>query len=231
MINRYTLTVERQDIVNRFTADLGEHYRPRFNAAPAQLLPILTSNAPQGFSWFYWGLSPERSRNKSVSERIVNRKVEDILHKPAHRKSLIKHRCLIPADGFYFWKALGRRTLVPYRVVLSNKSLFGIAGVWEEFETEGGETQHTFSMITISAPSSMAGSVERIPFILSEEQEHSWLHCETDNELEQILRSIQEHSLDQYSVSPAIEQDSKDLPSMVLPTPPADQFGNLTLFG
>ena len=120
---------------------------------------------------------------------------------------------------------------MPYRVVLSNKSLFGIAGVWEEFETEGGETQHTFSMITVASPPSMAGSVERVPFILSEDQEHNWLHGKTDLELEHILRSFQDYSLEHYSVSPAIEQDTKDLPSMVLPTPPADQFGNLTLFG
>lgn len=231
MINRYTLTAERQDLISRFAADLGEHYKPRFNAAPAQLLPILTSNAPQGFSWFYWGLAPERSRNKSVSERILNRKVEDLLSKSAHRKSLFKHRCLIPADGFYFWKALGKKTLVPYRVVLSHRAAFGMAGIWEEFENELGETQHTFSLITTAAPSSMAGSLDRIPFLLSEEQERTWLHASSETEVEGVLRSFQEFSFEQYSVSPSIEQDSKDLPSMVMPTPPADQFGNLTLFG
>lgn len=231
MINRYTLTAGQEDVISRFTAELGDHYKPRFNAAPAQLLPVLTSEAPQGFSWFYWGLSPDRSRNKSISERILNRRAEDILSKPAHRKSLVKHRCLIPADGFYFWKQLGKKTLVPYRVVLASRSLFGMAGIWEEFENEMGETQHTFSLITAAAPSSMIGSLERMPFLLNNDQERIWLHSTSDKEIENVLRSSPEFALEQYSVSPAIEQENKDLPSMVIHTPPADQFGNLTLFG
>lgn len=231
MINRYTLTGSREEVSKRFAAELNEHYKPRFNAAPSQLLPVLTSDAPKGFSWFYWGLSPERSRNKSISERILNRKAEDLMNKPAYRKSLKKHRCLIPADGYYFWKALGKKTMVPYRVVLSGRPLFGIAGIWEEFETETGEHHHTFSMITTISSEMTSGQGDRIPLMLSPEQEQIWLHSNSEAEFELILTSIKDFPLEQYSVSPAIEQDSRDLPSMILPTPPADQFGNLTLFG
>jgi len=231
MINRYTLTCSREAISERFTADLSDHYNPRYNAAPSQLLPVLTSDAPKGFSWFYWGLSPERSRNKSISERIINRKAEEIPAKPAYRKSLMNHRCLIPADGYYFWKHLGKKTMVPYRVVLTGRPLFGIAGIWEEFETEAGEIHHTFSMITTAAASVSADQTDRMPLLLTPEEEQLWLHTRSETELESILSKAAEFSMEQYSVSPAIEQDTRDVPSMILPTPPADQFGNLTLFG
>lgn len=231
MINRYTLTGSREEVSARFTAELNEHFKPRFNAAPSQLLPVLTSDAPKGFSWFYWGLSPERSRNKAISERILNRKAEDILGKPAYRKNFQKHRCLIPADGYYFWKSLGKKTMIPYRVVLSGRPLFGIAGLWEEFETETGEHHHTFSMITIVPSAIMSGQGERIPLILSTEQEKVWLQSNSEADLELILTTRTDYPMEQYSVSPAIEKDSSDLPSMILPTPPSDQFGNLTLFG
>lgn len=231
MINRYTLTGSRDELIQRFTADMGEHYTPRFNAAPSQLLPVLTSNASKGFSWFYWGLSPERSRNKSVSERILNRKASDILSKPAYRKSLAKHRCLIPADGYYFWKQIGKKTMVPYRAVVTGRPLFGIAGVWEEFETESDETHHTFTMITAPSDAGQAGQPEHMPFILTPDQEEIWLSTSEESELDKILKTLPSLTMEHYSVSPAIEQVSRDLPSMILPTPPADQFGNLTLFG
>lgn len=230
MINRYTITATGEAIAKRFSAEINDYYRPRFNAAPSQLLPVITSEHPEGFSWFYWGLSPDRSRNKSISERIINRRKEELLTKPAFRKSLPGHRCLIPADGFYFWKQLGKKTQVPYRAVLPEKSIFGIAGIWEEFETEGGELHHTFSIVTCQT-TTLSGVVERIPLILNEAGEKTWLQTNSEAEISQLLTEAEETSLNYYSVSPAIEQEAKDLPSMILHSPPADQFGNLTLFG
>jgi putative SOS response-associated peptidase YedK len=230
VINRYTVTVTGEALAKRFSAEISDHYRPRFNAAPSQLLPVITSEHPEGFSWFYWGLSPDRSRNKSISERIINRRKEELLNKPAFRKSLAGHRCLIPADGFYYWKQVGKKTQVPYRAVLPEKTVFGIAGIWEEFETEAGEMHHTFSLVTRQT-TTMAGSIERVPLILNEESEKIWLQSNSETEVIQLLDRSDDSKLDYYSVSPAIEQETRDLPSMILHTPPADQFGNLTLFG
>jgi putative SOS response-associated peptidase YedK len=231
VINRYTISAGSEALSERFSAEMSSHYKPRYNAAPSQLLPVLTSEQPEGFSWFYWGLSPDRSRNKAISERIINRRTEDLLKKPAYGKSLAGHRCLIPADGFYFWKQVGKKTQVPYRAVLPEKSIFGIAGLWEEFETEKGEINHTFSMITCPATSALTGIIDRVPMILNEAGEKIWLKSPYESEARRLITESVNVSLDYYSVSPAIEQESKDLPSMLLHTAPADQFGNLTLFG
>ena len=231
MINRYTISAGIEALSGRFSAEMSTHFKPRYNAAPSQLLPVLTSEHPDGFSWFYWGLSPDRSRNKAISERIINRRTEDLLKKPAYGKSLAGHRCLIPADGFYFWKQIGKKTQVPYRAVLPEKNIFGIAGLWEEFETEKGEMHHTFSMVTCPAPPSLSGVVERVPMILNESGEKIWLKSPYETEARQLISETVDLNLDYYSVSPAIEQEAKDVPSMLLHVPPADQFGNLTLFG
>lgn len=230
MINRYTITQSKEALISRFSAELGVHYQPRYNAAPSQLLPIITSDSPEGFSWFYWGLSPQQSQNKPISEKILHRKVEDLLNKPVFKKNLLSHRCLIPADGFYLWKPLGKKTMVPYRVVLAGKGLFGIAGVWEEFEGEDGKPQHTFNMITRVSPPAIEGSSDRLPFLLSPDMEQAWLKSKSNQEIEQLLNTLTDFSFEQYSVSPIIDQTTKDLPSMILHTPPSDQFGNLTLF-
>ncbi|MFZ9981739.1 MAG: SOS response-associated peptidase [Cyclobacteriaceae bacterium] len=231
VINRYTITSDGEALSDRFSAEISSHYKPRYNAAPSQLLPVLTSDQPEGFSWFYWGLSPDRSRNKAISERIINRSAEDLIKKTAYLKSLAAHRCLIPADGFYFWKQVGKKTHVPYRALMQEKSVFGIAGLWEEFETEKGEIHHTFAMITCAAPQGLSGIIERVPLILTETEEKIWLKSPYESEVKKLLTEFRDWNFDYYSVSPAIEQEARDLPSMLLHTPPADQFGNLTLFG
>src|SRR5687767_7983161 len=98
MIDRYSLTANTEAIRERFSVDVPEFYQPRFNAAPTQLLPVITSSAASGLSLFYWGTSPEWSKNKVPSEKMINVRAESLDEKPALRKALKKNRCLIPAD-------------------------------------------------------------------------------------------------------------------------------------
>ncbi len=212
--------------------EVSPSYRPRFNAAPAQLLPVITAAAEKGISWFYWGLSPQRSQNKSISEKIINRKAEEISTRPVFRKLLRTHRCIVPMDGFYLWKQIGKKTLTPYLVVQKSRQLFSVAGIWEEFETEKDETHHTFSMLTTAASGSLTELTERMPSLVTEKDIAVWLNPGSPEvELIRILSQPNEAEYEFFTVSPLIEDNQKDLPSMVRPAPPADQFGNLTLFG
>jgi hypothetical protein len=45
-----------------------------------------------------------------------------------------------------------------------------------------------------------------------------------------MLKSSSGIILNNYPVSPMISNTAQDLASMIIPTPPADQHGNLTLF-
>src|SRR5689334_731402 len=100
MIDRYSITANAESIRERFAVDLPHAVTPHYNASPTQLLPVITHTAPQGVSTFYWGTSPEWSKNKSLSEKIVNVQKDAILERPALKKTLMKSRCIIPADGF-----------------------------------------------------------------------------------------------------------------------------------
>src|SRR5690606_9547141 len=95
--------------------DVPDFFQPKYNAAPTQLLPLITSASPEGISTFYWGTSPEWSKNKTLSEKIINVRAELIQEKVSLRKSLMKGRCIVPADGFYAWKQAGKKTHIPYR--------------------------------------------------------------------------------------------------------------------
>lgn len=232
MIERYTLTATPDKISNRFAAEVTGQFKPRYNAAPTQLLPVITSGAGQkGISWFYWGRSSKWANNKSLSEKIINLHAEMLSERPVLKKALLRTRCIIPADGFYIWRKVGKKTAIPYRFTLHDKSLFSIAGIWEEFENEEGDMEHTFSMITKLTSASLQTITERIPVILSADQEETWLSmASTENVLLSTLQNSSEDNLQMYSVSPRINDMKTDVPSLILPAPPADQHGNLTLF-
>ena len=176
MIERYSITASATKISERFSADVPDFFRPHYNAAPTQLLPVITSSAPKGVSLFYWGTSPEWSKNKMLSEKIINLRVENFQEKPALKRALMKSRCIVPADGFYAWKKVGKKTNIPYRVVITSGETVSFAALWEEFEDTDGNEIQTFSILTTPANEFVSAITERMPLILNEESERVWLN-------------------------------------------------------
>lgn len=231
MIERYSITASPTKIEQRFGADVLDTYAPNFNAAPTHLLPVITSASSHGISTFYWGISPEWAKNKTLSEKIINIRAESILEKPMLKKGMMKNRCLIPADGFYAWRKVGKKTSIPYRLVVTDQDLFSFAGIWEEFEDTDGNELHTFSIITTESNGIVATIHERMPVIFTKETEKIWLDNQSsENDLMKILTAYPPEKMSHYPVSPRINNANTNVPSLIVPTPPADQFGNLTLF-
>jgi putative SOS response-associated peptidase YedK len=230
MIERYSITASAEKIGKRFEVDVLETYVPNFNAAPTHLLPVITIESP-GISIFYWGMSPEWAKNKTLSERIINIRAEAIHEKPVLRKGLMKNRCLVPADGFYAWKKVGKKTSIPYRLVANDQDLFSFGGIWEEFEDTDGNEFHTFSIITVESAGPASVIHERMPAIFNREQEEIWMDKHsTEDDLMSLLKPYPQERINHYPVSPRINNATMNVPSLIVPTPPADQFGNLTLF-
>ncbi len=229
MVNRYSLTCSAQAVADRFSVDATEAYTPQFNAAPTQLLPIITQESQQGLSFFYWGAPPVWANQKPLGERIINTQAEIIPEKSVIRKKMKLHRCLIPADGFFVWKRIGKKSSVPYRFTLADKTPFAMAGLWEEYEDEKEESHHTFTLITTAANDWVLPFGERMPAILHPDQEKKWLTTTDESELLPLLYPLPSR-LDHYSVSSLVNNPARNDRAVVQPAPPADQFGNLTLF-
>jgi putative SOS response-associated peptidase YedK len=70
-----------------------------------------------------------------------------------------------------------------------------------------------------------------MPLILSRENESIWLDDNyTETDFLALLTASSSITINNYPVSPVISNIGQDLASMILPTPPSDQHGNLTLF-
>ena len=231
MIDRYSITASAPEIAERFSVDVPEFYKAHYNASPTQLLPVITSAMPAGVSLFYWGTAPDWAKNKTVSEKLVNHRAELFDEKPNLKKALRAQRCIVPADGFYGWKKLGKKTSIPYRFVLKSKSVFSFPALWEEFEDTEGQQIQTFTIISIQADKLVSAIQERMPIVLNRQSEKIWLDkLSPEESLLHILSTSDTVDMSYYPVSPRISQKDIDVPSLIIPTPPADQHGNLTLF-
>jgi putative SOS response-associated peptidase YedK len=62
MCGRYSIAVDKNTIEYHFDATFvsGAHeFQPTYNAAPSQLLPIITTYAPSAINLAKWGFVPE----------------------------------------------------------------------------------------------------------------------------------------------------------------------------
>ena len=229
MISRYTITLSAQELCDAFGLPLSEKYKPRYNAAPTQLLPIIINTNPEGISFFYWGTTPSIAKNKSVADRLLTSDIEKSQTSRSLKSGLEKNRCIIPADGFYLWKQVGKKTQIPHRVALSNNDLFAFAGIWEEFESDNGQVLHIFRIITTVANSLVMEFNPRMPWVLTVQEAKNWL-SETKISYEVIPEINPNLEFYAYSVSPRINSIEEEGESLIRKISPTDQYGNYSLF-
>jgi len=232
MLERYSISTSTEDLSERFEGiEITSGYKPRYNAAPSQLLPVITNENPNGFSFFYWGTAPRWSGRRAISRKLINAEKEEIVEKPTYLKALENNRCLIPADGFYGWKTVGKKSRIPHRFILSESQPFFMAGLWEEYQDESEELIHTFAIITTTANELIAPVSTTMPAILTDQQAKNWLSQHNSREsLLNMLVSFPSDQMGTYTVSPMIDSQQLDLPTMIKPAAPVDQYGNYTLF-
>jgi len=231
MCGRYTIVADANVLQARFEAQVSNEYRKQYNAAPTQLLPVITSEEPKGLSYFFWGLIPSWSKNKAISAKLINARAESLLQRVSFSTALKSRRCIVPADGFYEWKQVSKRGRIPYRFTLKDERIFSFAGLWDEFDDENNERIHTFTIITTAPNELVRGFHDRMPAILSTEGEKKWLDQHSDEEnLLSLLKPFEANAMNAYAVSSKVNNTANNGPELLKPAPPADQFGNLSLF-
>ena len=227
----FSIAAKAPLIGKQFHIEVGDQYTPSFNAQPSDLLPVITSENPEGLSYFYWGINPSFTKSKGVGSKLLYAPIEDILTKPSLKKSFELQRCVIIADGFYDWKEIAKKEKVPYRFHLADNAAFGIAGLWHSFETESGEVIHTFMMITTPASAEVKKVSDRMPAILNEDLTTEWLNESlTDVSLLSLLKPYEEEHIFHHTINPKLADPNFNNEDLWKKVPPANQFGNLTLF-
>ena len=121
----------------------------------------------------HWGLLPHWAKDTKIQP--INAKAETVDSKPFFRSSFKKHRCLIPANGFYEWKRANNHKQ-PYYFKLEDADLMAFAGLWDHREQDG-EGMNSCTIITTEANDLMKPIHNRMPVILKPEQYDNWLEA------------------------------------------------------
>jgi putative SOS response-associated peptidase YedK len=231
MISNYSISTPSNSIKEKFSLDSLEAFEPNYNAQPTQSLPVITSKDPDQLQNFNWGIVGDFTKNKSVSEKLLYAPIEEIPQKASLKSSLQHKRCAVIADGFYSWKSISKKGLTPYRLFLNNNECFAMAGLWTEYNTDEDKVYHTFKIITAPAVDNLTNLTERIPVIINEDLLIEWLNPTTqDDSLLDFLTNTEASKLQSYPINPKLKDPQFNSEELWKEVPPADQFGNLTLF-
>ncbi|GAA4885616.1 SOS response-associated peptidase [Saccharopolyspora cebuensis] len=124
-----------------------------------------------------WGLVPPWAKDPKIGNRMINAKAETVTGKPAFRSAAKRHRCLLPADGWYEWKRDGDRKQ-PYFTTSPDGTSLAMAGLfetWRDPAAEEPEPLVTCAVLTTEALGPAAEVHHRMPLVLPSDRWADWL--------------------------------------------------------
>ena len=142
---------------------------------PTDTVPVITGGPgnSRNLHLFKWGF-PNYTKSSAV---IINARCETLNEKPTFRKLLATGRCLIPASGFYEWKAADGRAgkKDKYLIRASASNLMYFAGLYGSFSDRTGILSTRFVIITTGANRQMSSIHNRMPVILDKPGAMAWI--------------------------------------------------------
>jgi putative SOS response-associated peptidase YedK len=168
MCGRFAITATKKDLEERFSSKFELDWKPNFNAAPTQQLPIILNDDLHKITFAKWGLIPFWAKDEKIGYKMINARAETIQEKKTYKSAFEKRRCLVLASGFYEWKKT-KEGKKPY-YFQTKDSLFAMAGIWEK-----KDDKVSFSIITTKANKLTLKIHDRMPVILEKKEENLWL--------------------------------------------------------
>lgn len=183
MCGRFARKSTQEVLANWFGVELEDlpWFAPTYNVAPQSVQLVVRLNRDSGhreFAQMRWGLVPFWAKDARFGYSTINARAEEVASKPAYREALKKRRCLIPADAFYEWQRIDKRTKHPFAFALKSGSPYAMAGLWERWQSKDAaqpETLETFTILTTDPNQLMEPVHNRMPVILSPADYDRWL--------------------------------------------------------
>jgi putative SOS response-associated peptidase YedK len=188
----------------------------RYNISPGQMVPVIIANSPCRIVLMRWGLIPHWAKDDKTAYKMINARVETLTQRPAFRGLLSHNRALVPACGYYEWKAEGRDK-TPYYIHPQSEPFVAFAGLYDVWIHPTGEELYTFTIITTDADESMPKLHNRMPVILARELEDAWLDPELTKAYDvlDVLSRSTSLELDAYPVSRMVNKPSIDNQALI----------------
>lgn len=204
MCGRYTLSAEDWELAERFGFQLPNWTgQANYNIAPSQQVTVVTDQGQRQAEKVRWGLIPFWAKDTKIGFKMINARAETLASSGAFKYALQQRRCLVLADSFYEWKREHGKK-IPMRIGINTWEPFAFAGLWESWkDQETGEEIRSCTIITCPANESIQTIHGRMPVILSETNESTWLDQSLDatKVAEELLIPYPAKNIDMYPVS------------------------------
>ncbi len=226
MCGRYTLHKKLGEIAKRYNlaiTKVPKDIHPNYNVAPGQRMPvIIKDDGGEKVEIMKWGLIPVWAKDPRIGYKLINARDDTIFEKPMWRSVILKKRCLIPADGFFEWKKIPEGSKVrkqPFYIHPKQDELFSFAGVWESWKDVEGLEWKTYSIITTEPNKEMRSVHNRMPVILHQEDEASWLNPSHNDRgsIEPLLRPWEDNGLEMFEVSSDVNATKNNEEKLLYP--------------
>ena len=131
-----------------------------------------------------WGLVPSWAKDISIGSRLINARAETVASKPAFRRAFARHRCLLPADGFYEWEKSGdpkSPRKQPYYIRREDGGVLAFAGLYELWRDKDRPDDDpdswlwTATIITTRAEDEVGRIHDRMPMVIEPARWADWL--------------------------------------------------------
>ena len=226
MCGRYFSNADKQRIAERF--QLGQvpdvALAPDFNIAPTTFQPVVRIARDSGereLERMRWGLVPHFAKSLADFKGFstFNARAETLLTAAIWRVPFKKRRCLVPADGFYEWKALDdskKPAKEPYAITLTNGEPMALAGLWDAWKDTDGKWLQSFSIITTEANEIMATIHTRMPVLVHRRDWAEWLDRDDSRPApKHLLRQYESQAMQTVKCNPQVGNVRNNGPQML----------------
>jgi putative SOS response-associated peptidase YedK len=224
MCGRYGFSVnDAKDVYERFdTYNELADLTARYNVAPGQMNPVITSHSPNEISRMFWGLIPHWARDDSFKYKTINARVETVATLPTFRDAFRRKRCIVPATGFFEPDKINvKKAPFPWHYFrLLDQKIFGFAGIYDVWTgKKTGKEIRSYTIIT-TTPNSLVGQIhDRMPVILNPDDEAAWLDPDIvePERLLPLLKQYPAEKMEEWRVGNEARNPKNDYPELIKP--------------
>lgn len=195
---------------------------PRFNVAPTQPVTVVLQRDEGRFIELHrWGLVPTWAESVAVGARMINARAETVATNSAFRPSLLRWRCVIPADGFYEWRRDGKAKK-PFLIHAAKDVPLAFAGLWSPWRDKStGDWLLSATVVTTRANAVVGQLHNRMPAILGPDEWPLWLDPMVTDPglLTDLLHPADEGLLRLDPVSQLVNNANNEGPALLVPVP------------
>ncbi len=168
-----------QEPVEELRAD-PDWARPRYNVAPGQKVLVMGQRRGRAarLAFLRWGMVPRWIRRAGKTSLLINARLETVDTRKTFRPLFERRRCLVPADGWFEWPRVAqaeKKGRPPFWIHRPGRELFAFAAIWDRCVDSGGEPFFAVSILTRDAEGPLADVHPRMPALVPEDLQRSWL--------------------------------------------------------